>query len=577
LRTDLLNAEGIFLALVSVSAEAARQWLVRQEAGETGASKDEAVEAVRDSSVVRRRLSFGTSLRGAASLTYLAQRAAVLHVAAYVALFPLHLHRYRAYSQGPSIACSILWPFLALFASLAFIFAQQAGTSAFSTGTSVYSASNAAVVALVAVADWHTSDSSAYLLAFFIVFAANVAYQLVPSTVGGVSLNLDSGDGADYNPLGPSSSSKITSSLPARPPLRALALFPNILSLLGAAFISLAPRPSLDLVIAHHSRSPSAVAHHLAAMRLVPHVRKSRVRIYVYEKGDWTDEELWRGLSGIVDPRRDEVVRLPNVGREGGTYLEHIVRHYNASISSSMPARAGGGGGAPWSTRGALGGGEGHVRPFADTTLFLQEHLAWPGVAGPRLRRTLSARTGFLSLGPYLSNLCGRDSEVGTEMGGINEVFELVKGRPCVEGNEDDRVLSTWFGQFAASRKTLLKNELGVYERLVRLVEVRSLSSLSFLLSPSLGRLPLLSLTLAPCRRPTTTRSTSSTTRAGRRRRRASLSLSPLGSSSSICADWLSLSTPPPQPPRLSLFTSRSQQPRLRPCSRAELAPPPPL
>jgi len=458
-----------------------------------------------------------------ASLTSFAQRAAVLHVAAYLSLFPLGLHRYRAYSQSPAILSSIAWPFLALSSSIIFNVVQFNGSLDFSVSTAVYSAANAGIIALVAAFGWQNSDSSTFRVVLLVVFAVNAAYQLVPATVGGVSLDLEPGPSADYDslePLEPSSSSiKRSSTRLPTPPLRAFALAPALLGLVGASCLALAPSPTLDIVVAHHSHAPADVAHHIAAVRLVPLARKSRVRVYLYEKGAWTDQELWRGLSGAMDPKKDEVVRLPNVGREGGTYLEHIVAHYNATVPSSSSSGA-----ASWVPGLGLGlglGGARAARPLADTTLFLQEHLAWDWIAAPRLRRTLSTRTAFVSLGPYQTNLCGLDSEVHTQMGGIADIFEMVKGRLCTDGNEEDRVLSTWAGQFAASRRTLLKNELGVYERLVRLVEVRSPS-----LPPSspLGCLPLLSLTLVPCRRPTTTRSTSSTTRAGRRRRRASLS-----------------------------------------------------
>ncbi|GAA5844306.1 hypothetical protein JCM9279_001762 [Rhodotorula babjevae] len=444
-RTDLLNAEGVFLALVSVGAETMRQWLVPDEVDEAGAGVEEAVEAVRDSSL----------------------RAAAIHVVAFVALFPLGLHRYRAYSQSPAIASSVAWPFLALSSSVVNRLVQLNEPFDFSVSTTIYSASNVGILALVAVLGWQNSDSSTFRIVLLLIFAADAASQLVPSSFGGVALNLEPGSGAGYDalePLDPSSSTKIPSTPLAAPPLRALALAPTLLTLLGASCLALVPSPTLDIVIAHHSHPPADVAHHIAAVRLIPLARKSRVRVYLYEKGDWTDEELWRGLSGAMDPRKDGLVRLPNVGREGGTYLEHIVAHYNASMPSSSPSSSA----ASWLP--GLGLGR-DARPLADTTLFLQEHLAWTGVAAPRLRRTLSTRTAFASLGPYQTNLCGLDSEVHTQMGGIRDIFEMVKGRPCVEGNEEDRVLSTWAGQFAASRRTLLKNELGVYERLVRMVE----------------------------------------------------------------------------------------------------------
>ncbi|GAA5903416.1 hypothetical protein JCM8208_001914 [Rhodotorula glutinis] len=430
-RTDLLNAEGIFLALVSVGAETTRQWLVRQELEEMDAG-----------------------------------RAATLHVVMYLALFPIDLHRYRAYSQGPAIASSIAWPFFALASSVALVAIQHLDLFDFSTSTAAYAASNAVILVLVAVVGSQISDSSTFRIVLFVLFVVNAACQLIPSSINGISLDLEPGPDADYDPVAPSSGGKVASAPLAAPPLRALALLPSLLSLLGASFLALVPSPTLDIVIAHHSHHPSEVAHHIAAVRLIPLARKSRVRTYLYEKGDWTDQELWRGLSGAVDPRKDELVRLPNVGREGATYLEHIVAHYNASLSAIDASKV-----SSWAPRLGLGGTKERVRPLADTTLFLQEHLAWSGVAAPRLRRTLSTRTAFVSLGPYQTNLCGLDSEVHTQMGGIQDIFEMVKGRQCTEGNEEDRVLSTWAGQFAASRRTLLKNEVSVYERLVRMIE----------------------------------------------------------------------------------------------------------
>ncbi|GAA5929804.1 hypothetical protein JCM3775_006559 [Rhodotorula graminis] len=445
-RSDL-NAEGLFLALVSVGAETMRQWLARQEVDEASGRVDEAVEAVRDSSL----------------------RAIVLHIVAYVALYPLDLHEpYAAYSQATLAGYLVAWPILALLASTASALALHLNALDFSTATAVYSAANALILALVAWIGWQNADTAAFRVVLFILFAAGAASQLVPTTLGGVSLDLEPGHGAAYDPLASSPSSKVPSSRSRAPSPRLLAVLPASLSLLCASCLGLAPSPTLDIVVAHHSLPPSTLAHHVAAVREAPLARLSRVRVYLYEKGNWSDEALWGGLSGALRRGRDEVVRLPNVGREGGTYLEHIVAHYNASTpSSSSPRSSGAASWVPGLGRLGLGG----ARPLADTTLFLQEHLAWDWVGAPRLRRTLSTRTAFVSLGPYQTNLCGLDSEVRTQMGGIRDIFEMVKGRPCTEGNEEDRVLSTWAGQFAASRRTLLKNELKVYERLVRMIE----------------------------------------------------------------------------------------------------------
>lgn len=479
-RTESLIPEGVLLALFSAAAETGRQWLVRQEANElSGEGLDAVVEATRESSVVS-----PCSLESAAScLTRnILQRAVALHLAAFVALYPLGLHEpYPAYSQAALPGYQVAWPLLVLCSSAVFPLALHLGALDFSSSTTVYSCSNAFILVLVALTGWQNSDTWTFRLVLLILFVANAACQLLPSTVGGIAIDVEaSPDGAAYDPLAsPASSKPLSLDAPAPARVRVLALLPALLSLLCALSLSLVPSPTLDIVIAHHSHPPSDVAHHIAAVREAPLARMSRVRVYLYEKGEWSDEELWRGLSGAMRRGRDEVVRLPNWGREGGTYLEHIVAHYNASVHSPRGAGAGAGSSSSWlpPALGGGGGGKNKVpRPFADTTLFLQEHMAWFGVAGPRLRRTLSPRTAFVSLGPYQTNLCGHDSEVGTQMGGINDIFAMVKGRECDADKETDRVLSTWAGQFAASRKTLLGNEFAVYERLRRMIEVRILS-----------------------------------------------------------------------------------------------------
>ncbi|BGP51662.1 hypothetical protein JCM10450v2_007612 [Rhodotorula kratochvilovae] len=435
-RTDPISAEGIVLAVLCALAETAKQRLTRDEAEECATESVEGtVVAMRDSSM----------------------RALALYAVAYVALYPLGLHEpYPAYSQTPLAGYQALWPIFTFIASTILPFALSSDTLDFSTATTAYSASNAFILALVALTGWQNAETSTFRFILFLLFATNALLQVFPRSSGDSSPEFAQKFGS-YSSLGPSPSAHS----PSLSLSRALALIPAVLPLIYAAYLVLTAH-TLDIVLAHHSLAPSSVAHHLASVRSAPLARASRVRVYLYEKGDWTDEDLWRGLSGALHRGRDVIVRLPNAGREGGTYLEHITAHYNASLpASTMSAAAVG---RPW--RGASG-----ARPFADHTLFLQEHLAWSWIAGPRLRRTLSTRSAFVSLGPYQTNLCGRDSEVETEMSGVADIFEMVKGRKCDRDKEGDRVLSTWAGQFAASRKTLLRNEFGVYERLRRMIE----------------------------------------------------------------------------------------------------------
>ncbi|KAI5477696.1 hypothetical protein MNV49_005979 [Pseudohyphozyma bogoriensis] len=166
-------------------------------------------------------------------------------------------------------------------------------------------------------------------------------------------------------------------------------------------------------------------------------------RIFVYEKGEATDEELWKGLPLVEG--RDSITRLPNWGREGATYLRHILTLYN-STSSSPSSGAG----------------------FADLTLFLQAHLAWDFVAKRRLDSIVPSRTGFISLGPYRENICGFEPWTNQSYFGVERVRAMVKG-----GNlgECGVVTTTWAGQFAVSRERILANEEGVYRKIDELLE----------------------------------------------------------------------------------------------------------
>ena len=57
------------------------------------------------------------------------------------------------------------------------------------------------------------------------------------------------------------------------------------------------------------------------------------IRWIVYLKDENADAAALKRTTGV-----DEIVRLNNTGREAGTYLRHILRHYNDTID---PAQSG--------------------------------------------------------------------------------------------------------------------------------------------------------------------------------------------------------------------------------------------
>lgn len=125
------------------------------------------------------------------------------------------------------------------------------------------------------------------------------------------------------------------------------------------------------------------------------------LNVIIYSKGPSTENGAL--LPSLVDDRLvNSIVTLPNLGREGETYLQHIVRNYNSSL--------------------------------APQTLFMQPHIAWEWVAIPRIQN-IQPRIGFMSFGPYLNASCSGDgNEIdtnGMRFGRIPQIFSSFTGELC--------------------------------------------------------------------------------------------------------------------------------------------------
>lgn len=409
-----------------------------------------------------------------------------------------------------------LFPFFALLAhAFLLLSTAQPGAPSSTLMTSVYAGATASAIALSVLTGSKTAESPYLLTTLLGILIALIALAYQPSR-----LTLEPED--DDQPS--SSSSAFT-----HPLLRLAFLLPYALFI----FMQAINPSTFDIVVAHYDKPLPLFSDHLERVYTAPLIRQSRRRTIVYHKGNLTEDALWAGLGAVLRKGTDEVHLLPNYGREGGTYLEHLIARYDPSTPSSLNPDA---------------------RPLAHHTLFLQPHMAWDWIAGTRLLYTLNPRTGFVSLSKYLTNLCGKDSEQGAVYEGFKKVFEEVEGRECREGNEEDRVLQTWSGQFVVSRERVRRNERGVYERLRDVIQVRPLLS-SFFRSR-------VSLTLVSNRRQTRTPSTTP---------------GPPPAPQPACAS----------PPLFLVFClpasladarfARTQQPRLRPRPRTSLAAPPPL
>ncbi|ORY76583.1 hypothetical protein BCR35DRAFT_353373 [Leucosporidium creatinivorum] len=216
--------------------------------------------------------------------------------------------------------------------------------------------------------------------------------------------------------------------------------------------LSLCPASShsltVDLVFAYYEEPLDAFAEHLKGIKDLKFVKRRDSRVLVYNKGPKSEEEL---RSALKLGGRDEVIPLPNLGREGATYLQHILLHYNSTLLASSglfppptsPPRS---------------------RILADHTFFEQPHLAWSDVAGPRMQ-LVDSDTGFAALGPVLRTDCGEDGRDTGNYPLVRDLYVLFRGKLCPPGGQ----LSAWSGQFVVNRKRIMAN---AYERYAALSEM---------------------------------------------------------------------------------------------------------
>ncbi|PMD34210.1 hypothetical protein L207DRAFT_638754 [Hyaloscypha variabilis F] len=134
----------------------------------------------------------------------------------------------------------------------------------------------------------------------------------------------------------------------------------------------------------------------------------------------------------------DRIEHLENRGREGGTYLHHIVTHWDE---------------------------------LAEQTMFIQAHAHNLRELIPRINSYLVSESGFLSLGfAGVSCTCGGCGDRWgwkDKAGVVPGLYKRIYGVPC-EG--DEPVLLTYKGQFVASARGLKGVPRSIYEDLLETI-----------------------------------------------------------------------------------------------------------
>ncbi|TGO42869.1 hypothetical protein BHYA_0005g01370 [Botrytis hyacinthi] len=194
---------------------------------------------------------------------------------------------------------------------------------------------------------------------------------------------------------------------------------------------------SFDIVISAYKETPESIARMLKAIKSTPYLSSHNTRVLIYTKDPTVSLSMLKNSTGA-----DIVERLPNLGREGGTYLSHIVTHWN---------------------------------DLAAQTMFIQAHAHNIRELIPRIDSYLVPQTGMLSLGFSEStcscNNCGDRFGWTDDWAMVPSLYESIYGSSCTDST---KILLSYKGQFIASARRIRGISRGIYEDLLSTITSES-------------------------------------------------------------------------------------------------------
>jgi hypothetical protein len=195
---------------------------------------------------------------------------------------------------------------------------------------------------------------------------------------------------------------------------------------------------SFDIVVSYHDESLPELISTLTSFLVLPNVASLAQRVVLYAKDSESPiSDLQLNLTmGLPNSTSVLVRELPNKGREGETYLHHILDNYDNSTG------------------------------LADHTLFLQAEMHDPWLMRPRITQYFVPQTGFLSLW-HTQTVCSsctgcRDhSTWNPDPEVLESVFQAANN-----GTECFDMIPTYRGQFITSAPRIRANSKSLYEDL---------------------------------------------------------------------------------------------------------------
>jgi len=178
------------------------------------------------------------------------------------------------------------------------------------------------------------------------------------------------------------------------------------------------PPSRFEIVVAMYAESPESVKRMLDRVKQTTLLSNLTPDIIIYTKDPEANLEELKSLTGAT-----RVERLENLGREGGTYLHHIVNNWDK---------------------------------LAGQTMFLQAHAHNMRELLPRINSYLVANTGMLSLGftgvSCNCNTCEDHWGWTDSFSIIPSLYKKIYGQAC---DADTPILLSYKGQFVASGRRI--------------------------------------------------------------------------------------------------------------------------
>ena len=187
-------------------------------------------------------------------------------------------------------------------------------------------------------------------------------------------------------------------------------------------------RHLLDIVIASYHKD-GAHFPDLSSWSEIPSIRRMKPRWIRYDKENHSTAMYPNPPRSTPD--FDKVIYLPNVGREGHTYLYHIVHNYVS---------------------------------LARHTIFCQAEPHGIDRVNARLETLFGNQTGFLSLSE--DAMCACSGECFGEFKKIGEFYAMARKHPC-----PGEFFAAMRGCFVVSRKRIVANPFTFYKYLLQLME----------------------------------------------------------------------------------------------------------